>query len=84
MEEFANYTGRSLATFKRDFARISDVTPQKWLNEKRLVRAEEMLRKGKATIKDVYYLVGFKNRSHFSTIFKKRFGMPPSQVRVIL
>lgn len=84
MEEFANYTGRSLATFKRDFARISDVTPQKWLNEKRLVRAEEILRKGKATIKDVYYLVGFKNRSHFSTIFKKRFGIPPSQVKVIL
>ena len=84
MEEFANYTGRSLATFKRDFARISDVTPQKWLNEKRLARAEEMLRKGKATAKDVYYLVGFKNRSHFSSIFKKRFGIPPSQVRVIL
>ena len=84
MEEFASYTGRSLSTFKRDFARICDVTPQKWLNEKRLVCAEEMLRKGKTTVKDVYYLVGFKNRSHFSTIFKKRFGISPSQVRVSL
>ncbi len=80
MEEFANYTGRSLATFKRDFAKISDVTPQKWLNERRLLKAQEMLRTGKAAAADVYYLVGFKNRSHFSTAFKKRFGVSPSQV----
>lgn len=29
MEEIASYTGRSLATFKRDFAKVSDLTPQK-------------------------------------------------------
>ena len=27
LSEFANYTGRSLATFKRDFAKMNDVTP---------------------------------------------------------
>ncbi len=79
MEEFASYTGRSLATFKRDFAKISDVTPQKWLIERRLKKAQEMLSTGKATSADVYYLVGFKNRSHFSVAFKKRFGISPSQ-----
>lgn len=31
MEEIASYTGRSLATFKRDFAKVSDLTPQKWI-----------------------------------------------------
>lgn len=29
LEELAKYTGRSLATFKRDFKKISDLTPQK-------------------------------------------------------
>lgn len=29
MEEIVNYTERSLATFKRDFAKISELTPQK-------------------------------------------------------
>ena len=29
MEEIANYTGRSLATFKRDFAKVSELTPPK-------------------------------------------------------
>ncbi|VDR34855.1 Uncharacterised protein [Alistipes sp. cv1] len=27
MEEIASYTGRSLATFKRDFAKVSDLPP---------------------------------------------------------
>ncbi len=79
IEEFANYTGRSLATFKRDFAKISDVTPQKWLIDKRLDKAYEILSTGKANPTDVYYQVGFKNRSHFSLAFKKRFGISPSQ-----
>lgn len=36
MEEIAHYTGRSLATFKRDFKKISDLTPEKWLIKRRL------------------------------------------------
>lgn len=79
IEEFASYTGRSLATFKRDFAKISNLTPQQWLIEHRLECAHRMLATGKAEISNVYYLVGFKNRSHFSTIFKKRFGVSPGQ-----
>lgn len=31
LEELAHYTGRSLATFKRDFKKVSDLTPEKWL-----------------------------------------------------
>lgn len=31
MDELAKYSGRSLSTFKRDFKKISDLTPQKWL-----------------------------------------------------
>ena len=31
MEEIASDTGRSLATFKRDFKKISDLSPRKWL-----------------------------------------------------
>ena len=29
LAEMANYTGRSLATFKRDFNKVSDLSPQK-------------------------------------------------------
>ena len=31
MEEIANYTGRSLSTFKRDFKKCSTLSPREWL-----------------------------------------------------
>ena len=80
LDEFASYTGRSLATFKRDFARLSDTTPQKWIMEHRLDLAHRLLKEESVTAKEVAYRVGFKNRSHFSTAFKSRFGYAPGAV----
>ena len=80
LEELAHYTGRSLATFKRDFKKISSLTPEKWLIRKRLEVAYEMMKSGGRRIVDVYAEVGFKNPSHFSTAFKKQYGIPPTAV----
>ncbi len=78
MEELAHYTGRSLATFKRDFKKISDLTPEKWLIRKRLEAAYAMMKNGGKKVVDVYAEVGFKNPSHFSTAFKKQYGVSPT------
>ena len=78
IEEFAFYTGRSLASFKRDFAEVCDLSPQKWLIKKRLEKAHAMIQEGRKKINDIYLEVGFKNRSHFSTAYKKQFGHSPA------
>ncbi len=78
MEDIAGFTGRSLATFKRDFKKISDLPPQRWLIEKRLKVAYNKIRNEKHKVSDVYLEVGFKNLSHFSTAFKKQFGIAPT------
>lgn len=80
LAEFANYTGRSLATFKRDFSKISDVTPQTWLRTRRLGAAYEMLQSGTASPSDVYLRVGFENRTHFIAAFKQQYGVTPSSI----
>lgn len=80
LDEFATYTGRSLATFKRDFAKVSDVSPEKWLIRKRLDKAYELLATGQLKPSEVYMEVGFKNRSHFFSAFKRRFGVSPGEV----
>lgn len=80
IEEIAHYTGRSLATFKRDFRKISELTPEKWLIKKRLERAYELMNAGGKKVVDVYAEVGFHNPSHFSTAFKREFGVSPTAV----
>ena len=78
MEEFAFYTGRSLASFKRDFAELCNLSPQKWLIRKRLEKAHSLIKEGGKKINDIYMEVGFKNRSHFSIAYKKQYGHSPS------
>ena len=80
MEEIAHYTGRSLATFKRDFKKISHLTPEKWLIKRRLEKAYEMMKTGNRKVVEVYAEVGFRNPSHFSTAFKKEFGVAPTAI----
>ncbi len=77
LKEFASYTGRSLATFKRDFSKISKTTPRRWIMEHRLEKARELLEKGNQNAQDIGYAVGFKNRSHFHQAFKRYFGYAP-------
>ena len=80
MEKFGYLTGRSLTTFKRDFKRIFNTTPQKWLTKKRLELAHYQFVEKKKKPVDVCYEVGFENLSHFSYAFKKQFGYSPSQL----
>lgn len=78
--DFAKLTGRSLSTFKREFKRVFDDSPEKWLKEKRLVKAHYMIKELKMKPSEIYPEVGFENFSHFSTAFKKRFGYSPSSL----
>lgn len=80
MEKFGYLTGRSLTTFKRDFKKVFNSTPQRWLTQKRLELAHyEFVEKKKKPI-DVCYETGFENLSHFSFAFKKHFGYAPSEL----
>ncbi|MDO4159077.1 MAG: AraC family transcriptional regulator [Prevotellaceae bacterium] len=80
MEEIARFTGRSISTFKRDFAKISHLTPQKWIIQKRLSEAHKLIQRGNMKITDICYDVGFKNLSHFSKIYKEAYGYAPSVI----
>lgn len=80
MDELANYTGRSLASFKRDFKKVSNLSPQKWLIQKRLEVAYHLIKTTGKKVVDIYSEVGFKNVSHFSTAFKKYYGFSPTNI----
>lgn len=78
LEKFSYLTGRSLTTFKRDFNKAFNTTPQRWLTQKRLELAHYQLLEKKKKPIDVCYEVGFENLSHFSYAFKKKYGYTPT------
>jgi AraC-like DNA-binding protein len=80
LSRFAYLTGRSLATFKRDFEKLFQQPPGRWLVQRRLQEAHYLLKeKGKAPA-EVYLEVGFEDLSHFSFAFKKAYGLAPSKL----
>ncbi|MBE9461701.1 helix-turn-helix transcriptional regulator [Dyadobacter sp. UP-52] len=80
LNRFAYLTGRSLAGFKRDFDKIFHISPNRWLQQKRLDDAYFLIKEKGLRSSDVYLEVGFKDFSHFSFAFKKAFGISPSRL----
>lgn len=80
LENFSYLTGRSLTTFKRDFRKAFNMTPQRWLTKKRLELAHYHLAEKKRKPVEVYLETGFENLSHFSYAFKKHFGINPTEL----
>jgi AraC-like DNA-binding protein len=80
LNRFAYLTGRSLATFKRDFEKIFSTSPNRWIQQKRLTDAWYLIKERGWKSSDVYLEVGFKDFSHFSFAFKKAYGVAPSKI----
>lgn len=76
--QFAQLTGRSISSFKRDFMKTFNATPERWLQKRRLEMAYFLIAQKDRKPSDVYLEVGFENLSHFSTAFKKEFGVNAS------
>ena len=79
VEDLAYLSGRSLSSFKRDFQQVYGCAPASWIREHRLSKAKEMLSASAMSVADVCYSLGFENPTHFSRIFKQRFGFAPSR-----
>jgi AraC-like DNA-binding protein len=77
VEKFAQLTGRSLASFKRDFQKAYGSPPRRWLQDQRLLTAKHLIETKHRKPSDIYLGLGFESLSHFSHSFKKKFGMAP-------
>jgi len=80
LEEIAFLCNMSLSTFKRYFTAEYKVTPGKWLQDKRLQRAKDILQEGMLKPSDIYLDYGYNNLSNFSIAFKNKFGVNPKDV----
>lgn len=66
-------------SLSRYFKERMDDTFSALLEKKRLSEAENLLRQGKHTMKEVAALVGYANTTTFLKAFKRRHGITPSE-----
>lgn len=78
VKELAALTGRSLSAFKRDFYEVFETTPHQWLLQKKIDYAEQLLTTEKMKASEIYFMLGFKELSHFSSAFKRNKGFSPT------
>jgi AraC-like DNA-binding protein len=81
LSEIADLSGRSLASFKRDFQKTYNVPPKQWINKQRLDHSYRELQNSKKRIAEIAYECGFESTSHFIKIFKKQFGVTPNTLK---
>ncbi len=81
VETLAELTNRSLTSFKKEFRRIFNMPPHRWIIEQRLNRAKIMLVATGRTVSEIGVECGFSNISHFIKLFKCRYKTTPASFR---
>jgi AraC-like DNA-binding protein len=74
-EKFSMSTAALYRYFNKNFG----VTPKKYINDLRIVKATYLLHKEDMTVKDAAISVGFKDPLYFSKVFKEKTGINPSE-----
>ncbi len=81
LEELAKLCNLSLSSFKREFKKVFNNTPNNYISNQKLKRAKELLRITDMPISEIAYGVGFNDPLYFTRIFKKKIGSSPTQYR---
>ena len=78
----ASLAGYSTDYFRHIFRERFGVSPQQYMIDIRLKKADEMLRKTDKTCTEIALYCGFSNSGQMSVMYKKRFGVSPSDVKI--
>ena len=79
--ELAALVNLSASRFRHLFKEDTGVSLGAYLRERRMERAESLLRTTFLSIKEVMSEAGMSSMSHFVSYFKRRYGVSPSGYR---
>jgi AraC-like DNA-binding protein len=77
--DYAQLTGRSLRSFRRDCQQLLGQSPQQWLRARRLAKAEQLLQEQMHSVTELAHATGYDNVSYFIRAFKAQYGLSPKQ-----
>lgn len=81
IDQLASLCNRSKSSFKRDFKNHYNCSPGKWILERRLSRAAQLLTLNLDNISHIAFDCGFESLAHFSRTFKSKYGITPSEYK---
>lgn len=81
LKQLAALAGINEFKLKKGFKQLFGQTVYGMLHEVRLLEAKQLIEKDDIGVYEAAQRVGYNNASHFSKIFKSRFGMQPKQLR---
>jgi YesN/AraC family two-component response regulator len=79
VETLCQEVGISRAQLHRKMKELTGLSTSEFIRNIRLEQAARLLKEKKINVTQVAYTVGFSNLAHFSTIFRKHFGVAPSE-----
>lgn len=79
--EIASAVDLSPFHFARSFKQATGISPHQYLIKSRVERAKALLAESELPIVEVGLRVGFKNQSHFTTLFRKLTSLTPGAYR---
>ena len=83
VEMLCQEVGISRAQLHRKMKELTGLSTSEFIRNIRLEQAARLLKEQKINVTQVAYTVGFSNLAHFSTIFRKHFGVSPSEYSVM-
>ena len=81
LEELAAYSGYSLWHMQKIFKEITGISLGKYIRQRRLASAVNLLKNSSQSIFDIALDFGFGSQSHFTYMFRKEFGITPFDFR---
>jgi signal transduction histidine kinase/DNA-binding response OmpR family regulator len=79
IEELASEVGLSRTHLHRKLKELTGISASEFIRNIRFKQAAMLLREKRMNISQIAYAVGFSNQTHFSTSFKKFYGISPSE-----
>jgi signal transduction histidine kinase/DNA-binding response OmpR family regulator len=79
VDRLTEEVGLSRTQLHRKMKEITGISTGEFIRNLRLEQAVRLIREGKINIAQVAYSVGFNNQTYFSTVFKRYYGMTPTE-----